>query len=184
MQRQSSPSAWPTAWLMTDERMGDALETAIVRAAAAGAGVIVRHHRSSREQRRGVAALVHDHGALLGIAGDTGLAREAGAALVHNPDEPAPGLPFSLSVHDATEALTALHSQAALVFVSPVFPTRSHPGAPVLGESGALALALMTGKPAIALGGVDAEAGERLMRLGFAGWAGIDTWLPRDFTDR
>jgi thiamine-phosphate pyrophosphorylase len=174
MQRQS----WPTAWLMTDERMGDALEPAIVRAAAQAGGVIVRHHRSPLEQRRIIAGLVLRHGALLGVAGDSWLARETGAALVHNPDEPAPGLPFSLSVHDAAEALTAQRSQAALVFVSPVFPTRSHPGAPVLGKAGALALALMTGKPAIALGGVDAEAGERLMRLGWAGWAGIDAWLP------
>jgi thiamine-phosphate pyrophosphorylase len=65
-----------------------------------------------------------------------------------------------------------------MVFVSPVFPTRSHPDEAVLGEAGALALALMTRKPAIALGGMDAEAGERLMRLGWAGWAAIDAWLP------
>ena len=34
MQRQS----WPTSWLMTDERLGDTLGSAIARAAAAGAG--------------------------------------------------------------------------------------------------------------------------------------------------
>ena len=113
---------------------------------------------------------------MLAVARDVELAEELGAALVHNPERPT-DLPFSLSVHDAAEALTALHSKAALVFVSPVFPTSSHPGAPALGEAAALALASMTRKPAIALGGMDAARGERLMKLGWAGWAGIDGWL-------
>ncbi|WP_300973301.1 thiamine phosphate synthase [Sphingomonas sp. LHG3406-1] len=162
---------------MTDERMGDALDAAIARAAAAGAGVIVRHHESPAEERRRIAGLVRAHGALLGISRDLSLARETGAALIHNPDEPTEGLPFSLSVHDAREARLARNSLAALVFVSPVHATRSHPGEPCLGEDRARALAELAGKPAIALGGMDAERGERLMRLDWAGWAGIDCWL-------
>lgn len=173
MQRQS----WPTAWLMTDERLGDALEPAIARAAAVGAGVIVRHLRASPAERRAIAALARGHGALLGIARTCALAHEVGAALVHDPDEPSPGLPFSLPVHDEAEARAARGSAAAMVFVSPIYPTRTHPGAAVLGEAGAIALARIAGKPTIALGGMDEVAGERLMRLGFAGWAGIDAWL-------
>jgi thiamine-phosphate pyrophosphorylase len=173
MQRQS----WPTAWLMTDERMGDALEAAIDRASAAGAGVIVRHHRSSPAERRRIAELVKTHGALLGIARDTALAAELGAELVHNPGEPMTGLPTSLSVHNEAEALAAARGDASLVFVSPVHATRSHPGAPALGAEAALTLARITLKPAIALGGLDAASGERLMKAGWAGWAGIDAWL-------
>lgn len=176
MERQPSAGGWPAAWLMTDERMGDALGDAICRAAAAGAGIVVRHHRSTPAERRAIAEQVHASGALLAISRDVELAEELGAALVHDPERPT-RLPFSLSVHDGAEALTAMRSDAALVFVSPVFPTNSHPGAPALGEAGALALALMTRKPAIALGGMDAARGERLMKLGWAGWAGVDCWL-------
>jgi thiamine-phosphate pyrophosphorylase len=173
MQRQT----WPTAWLMTDERIGYALERAIAKAAAFNAGVIVRHYQSTATERARIADRVHFEGALLGIARDIGLARDTGAALVHNPGERHCELPFSISVHDAGEATEAAESKAALVFVSPVFPTASHPGAAALGEANAISLALMTGRPAYALGGVDQERGERLMQQGWAGWAGIDAWL-------
>jgi len=115
-------------------------------------------------------------GAVLAISRDVVLAERMGAVLVHNPQR-ATRLPFSLSVHDAAEAYAAMRSDAALVFVSPVFPTSSHPGTSPLGEGGALVVALMTRKPAIALGGVDAASGARLMEFGWAGWAGIDAWL-------
>lgn len=166
---------WPTAWLLTDERMGDGLHTAIARAAAASAGVIVRHHRSSVEQRRAIAERVIAEGALLGISQDLSLAEELGAALVHNPDRVGGVLPFSLSVHDEQAAVTA--DGATLAFISPVFPTRSHPGAPVLGVDSALELAGQVPSLAIALGGMDAQRGAALMRRGFYGWAGIDCWL-------
>jgi thiamine-phosphate pyrophosphorylase len=168
---------WPEQWLLTDERMNAELSGAIRRAAATGAGIIVRHHRSPPEQRRSIAAQVIAAGALLGISRDVELARELGAALVHNPTF-APGpLPFSLSVHDEAEALAAASSDAALVFVSPVFATRSHPGARALGIRGAQELARRSGHPAIALGGMDETRGKALIHAGFSGWAAIDRWL-------
>lgn len=162
---------------MTDERMGDALEAAISRASAAGAGVIVRHHRTPFAERRRIAELVRSRGALLGIARDVALAAELQADLVHNPDDILAGLPISLSVHNEAEALAASRSGASLVFVSPVFVTRSHPDAEALGSAAALSLARLTMKPAIALGGLDAASGEQLMKAGWYGWAGIDAWL-------
>lgn len=175
MQRQS----WPRAWLMTDERMGDALGAAIARAAAAGAGVIVRHHRSSPEQRRSIAAEALARGALLGVSRDSHLAAELGAALVHNPQGDSQGLPFSLSVHDEEQAREAAQRRPALVFVSPLYATRSHPGAPVLGEEAAMALARLSACPAFALGGISAVAGEKLLERGWSGWAGIDAWAEK-----
>jgi thiamine-phosphate pyrophosphorylase len=172
MQRQS----WPQAWLMTDERMGDGLGPAIARAAAAGAGVIVRHHASPAAMRRDIARQVLASGALLGIARDTQLAAELGAVLVHNPEGDTL-LPFSLSVHDEGEALEAARRAPALVFVSPLFPTRSHADAPALGEEAARKLAALASSPAYALGGVSRERGQELLARGWAGWAGIDAWL-------
>jgi thiamine-phosphate pyrophosphorylase len=75
------------------------------------------------------------------------------------------------------EALGRRGSDAALVFVSPVFPTRRTPTHRYLGEAGALALALMTRKPAIALGGMTAAEAGDVMQMGWAGWAGIDAWI-------
>lgn len=173
MQRQS----WPRAWLMTDERLGGHLSSAIGHAAAAGAGIIVRHHASSKAERRAIAAEVIELGAVLGISRDANLAADLGAALVHNPQGEGTSLPFSLSVHNEAQALEAAHRGPALVFVSPLFATRSHPGAAMLGEERAKALAQISGAPAYALGGVDAVLGERLISEGWAGWAGIDAWI-------
>lgn len=174
MQRQS----WPRAWLMTDERMGDALGPAIARAAAAGAGVIVRHHRSPDSVRRAIASEVLAAGAILGVSRDPLLAADLGAALVHNPQEGRSGtLPFSLSVHDEAQAREAATRSPALVFVSPVFATRSHVGQSALGEKAAGDLANLARCPAMALGGVTLEKGEQLVANGWAGWAAIDAWL-------
>lgn len=168
---------WPTAWLLTDERLGPDLDSAMARAARAGAGILVRHHGSSPVQRRHIAAQAMSLGAPLAVARDVALARSLSALFVHNPEGPYGDMPFSLSVHDETEAQRAAERGAALIFVSPVHATRSHPGAPALGEERALALARLSGCPAIALGGMDRERGLSLMQRGMAGWAGIDCWL-------
>jgi len=175
---------WPEAWLMTDERMGERLWPAIECAGDHGAGIILRHHATTPERRatigRKVADLAHKRGLVLGVARDAVLARELGARLVHNPDGVTLGLPFSRAVHDEAEAAAAREAGAALVFVSPVYPTRSHPSAPTLGEKAAARLAGLAGVPAYALGGIGAEdlrKQSKLKALGFAGWAGIDAWL-------
>ncbi|WP_338502110.1 thiamine phosphate synthase [Sphingomonas kaistensis] len=172
MQRQS----WPTSWLMTDERLGDVLGGAIARAAAAGAGVIVRHHHSSHAVRRAIARKVLASGALLGVSRDAVLAADLGAAFVHNPTGPSGALPFSLSVHHEAEVREAAQRRPAFVFVSPLYATRSHPGAPALGVEEAARLAALAGCPAYALGGVTRSNGEKLIARGWAGWAAIDAW--------
>jgi thiamine-phosphate pyrophosphorylase len=168
---------WPTAWLLTDERLGPDLAAAMARAAEAGAGILVRHHASGPDQRRAVAEEALYLGAPIAIARDVALARQLGALFVHNPADSCGDLPFSLSVHDEAEARRAAREKAALVFVSPFFPTRSHPGVAALEEQTALALAQLAGCPAIALGGMDRHRGRSLMQRGMAGWAGIDCWL-------
>jgi thiamine-phosphate pyrophosphorylase len=114
---------------------------------------------------------------MLGVSRDMQLAEELGVALVHNPVGDSQGLSFSLSVHDERQAREAARRKPALVFVSPLFATRSHPNAQVLGEVEAMRLAKSAGCPAYALGGVGFASGERLIADGWAGWAGIDAWI-------
>lgn len=168
---------WPGAWLFTDERLGQQLDRAIDAAAVAGAGILVRHHASSPAQRRLVIDRVRASGAMLAVSRDVELAKLAGALLVHNPEgDPGP-LPFSLSVHDEAQAREAARRQPTLVFISPVYPTRSHPDAPALGEREAQRLAQIAGVPAYALGGMDECRAQSLRLVGFSGWAGIDAWI-------
>ena len=62
---------------------------------------------------------------------------------------------------------------ASILFLSPIYPTRSHPGAATLGPEGFARLARRTELPVIALGGVDQSRGRTLMALGAYGWAAV-----------
>ena len=169
---------WPIAWLVSDERMGGALIPAVERVPE-GSGVLFRNLGTARDERQALAARVtricRRRGLIFGIARDVGLARNLGAAFVHNPATDPQGLPASYSVHSLEEAARARSAGAALAFVSPVHPTRSHPGAPALGPAEASRLARACGCPAIALGGMDSTRFAALE--GFHGWAGIDAWI-------
>ncbi|MEM6683757.1 MAG: thiamine phosphate synthase [Pseudomonadota bacterium] len=80
---------------------------------------------------------------------------------------------MSMSVHSAAEAIRARRSGADLVFISPVFDTQSHVGAPALGLYQARRLARMARRPAYALGGLNNVSRLRVLGPGFAGFAGI-----------
>jgi len=170
---------WPRDWLMTDERMGDRLWEAIGHVPVETGGVVFRHYSLGPVERldlgKRVADIASARKLTLAVARDRQLAGNLGARLVHNPSEPGE-LPFSRPVHDEREAQAAREEGADLVFVSPIFPTRSHPNAPVLGVERAARLAEMAGCPAIALGGMTFG---KFWELGpaFHGWAGIDAWL-------
>ena len=164
---------WPRAWLMTDDRMGEGLWDALARLSV-GAGVVLRD--SVLGER--VARLCEQRGLMLAVARDVALADRLGAALVHNPAS-ITKLPFSRSVHDEAEARLAKADGATLVFVSPVFPTRSHSGGGALGVDDAARLAKIAEVPAIALGGMNEERFAALAARGFYGWAGIDGWLDQ-----
>ena len=112
------------------------------------------------------------------VAGDLDMAQAVGADLIHNPADIEADIPFSKSVHSLEDAEATARIGASLVFVSPVFATRSHPGAPALGLDRAKRLAEAAGAPAIALGGMNARRFAELE--GFYGWAGIDAWLSDD----
>jgi thiamine-phosphate pyrophosphorylase len=164
----------PSLWLMTDERIGAALDAAIERVPPGG-GVVLRHHRSNAALGDRVASLCRERRLMLAVAGDVAFARQLRAAIVHNPVGDAGELLVSRSVHSRGEALAA--RGADMVFVSPLVPSASHPDRANLGLEEARALARLAAAPAIALGGMDAARGAAAMAAGFHGWAAIDAWL-------
>ncbi|HXG82261.1 MAG TPA: thiamine phosphate synthase, partial [Sphingomicrobium sp.] len=146
---------WPREWLMTDERIGDRLWEAI-GALPPGAGVVFRHYGLGEKERLALGQRISEatnrRGLQLAVAGSRRLAEQLSAALVHNPQGPG-SLPASMAVHDERQAYAARNAGAVLVFVAPIFPTQSHPGAPALGPDEAADLARLASCPAIALGG-------------------------------
>ncbi len=82
----------------------------------------------------------------------------------------------SWPAHDRAEALAGQRAGAALLFVSPLYPTASHPGTPALGPRKARRIAAGLNLPVIALGGMTPRRYRRLRMAGFAGWAAIDAW--------
>ncbi|MFC0307716.1 thiamine phosphate synthase, partial [Rhizorhabdus histidinilytica] len=79
--------------------------------------------------------------------------------------------------HDLREIRAAERSSATALLLSPLHPTRSHPGAPALGRMRFAALARATRLPVIALGGVDLRRGRAAIAVGAYGWAAIDAWM-------
>ena len=168
----------PTLWLMTDERMGDDLWAAI-EALPRGAGIVFRHYDTARAERQAlfarVARLARRKRLVLIRAGSDRLGGEAG---VHGIGRLRPHGIRTWPAHSRAEAIAGKRARADALFVSPVWPTRSHPGAGGLGPSRAAIIARGLGLPVIALGGMDAARFRTSGRLGFHGWAAIDAWLP------
>jgi thiamine-phosphate pyrophosphorylase len=74
----------------------------------------------------------------------------------------APWAVLSVAVHGRRAVARARRLRAAFGFVSPVFATASHPGAPALGPLRWAGLACRLGRPAVALGGVAGPTAGRL----------------------
>lgn len=159
---------------MTDERMGKALWGAL-RRLPPGSGVVLRHYATPPKARRAlfrrVARIAAARRLVLVTAGG-GLPAADG---VHGR-----GVTRGIRTwpaHDRREALAGMRAGADLLFVSPMFATRSHPEAKAPGGAAAR-IGRGLGLPMIALGGMNARRWRRLH--GFHGWAAIDAWLPKD----
>jgi len=145
----------PRQWLVADARLGDALWKAIARLPR-GSGVLLLYRELPRRERARLVARLRRVARRQALVIADELASEAGR--IHN--------------------LRELRRSAGvpLLFVSPLFPTRSHPDWTPLPRMRAAALARLAKVPVIALGGMDEARFERIRRLGFKGWAGIDAW--------
>jgi thiamine-phosphate pyrophosphorylase len=166
----------PTLFLMTDPRLGDALWEAIDRLPR-GAGIVVRHHEWPRTARarlvRQVKARSRGRHVILVAAPSPG-ARADG---VHLPAWARPVFKkrelLTAAVHNRRELERAKRLGVDMIFVSPVFPTASHPGARTLGPLGFSWLARAARVPVIALGGMNEARFRRVAPLGATGWAAI-----------
>lgn len=164
----------PRRWLMTDERLGDGLLGAVARLPA-GSGIVFRHYSLPEAERHALFDRVRAaHGGVLLLAGSAGQAEVWGADGSHDPG-PGRGL-RSAPAHNFRELRAAERARAALLFLSPVFATRSHPDAVPLGLARFAWLARRTALPVIALGGMNEVRGRRLASFGAYGWAGIDAF--------
>jgi thiamine-phosphate pyrophosphorylase len=171
----------PALWLMTDERVDDVrLLAAVARLPRGQAGVVFRHYATGARARRAlfdrVAALARRRRLLLLLAGSARQAASWGADGWHGRDHRGAvrRMLHSVPVHDARELMAARRGGAGLVFVSPLFLTRSHPGGRVLGRVRFAALAMRAPMAVMALGGVGAAHRRGLRGIGADGWAGID----------
>jgi len=168
----------PNLWLLSDERNDAQLEKAL-RRLPRGSGFIYRHYHLAPEERfaryQAVRRIAKARGHVL-ILADSALTAKAWRAdgYYGAPRSLSPrrgGLLALATVHDAGEIALANRIGADAALLSPVFPTRSHPGAAVLGPLRFRRLARRAAMPVIALGGMDARAARR---LGWPRWAAID----------
>lgn len=163
----------PRLWLMTDERMGEALWDALERLPR-GSGVIFRDYsRAPDERRRRFARtlrVARRRRLLLLRAGDAPMRGEMGTHNVRGR-----GI-RTQAVHDIAQLRSAERARVDAVLVSPVFATRSHPGARPLGVVRLGLLIRGARLPVIALGGMSAAGARRLAGLPIRGWAAIDGW--------
>ena len=150
----------PPLWLFTDaDRMPD--PAAVVLTLPFGlCGVVFRHDaapdRGALARRTAVAC--RRRRAILIVAGSA------------IPGLRAPGHRRSgrghgtgtASAHGVPELVRAGRSGAAACFLSPVFPTASHPGAQALGVLRWASMARRAGCPVMALGGIDGRTVRRL----------------------
>lgn len=172
--------AIPTIWLMTDERIDSQLEAAIARLPR-GAGIVFRHHSTERGARRRrfdeIRRVAKARGLVLILAGSRrdAIGWRADGWHKRSPHRE-PRLIRTAPAHDRRELVAAQKAGTDVAFVSPVYPTRSHPGGRTLGR---LRFGLMTSRPCctiVALGGLTGRRYRALMPLGAAGWAAIDAW--------
>ena len=179
-QRQS---AIPAIWLVSDARNDAGLELALARLPR-GSGLIYRHYHLAPEERRArfdrLAALARRRGHTVVLAGTAAEARARRADGAYgSPARLARGAVTLrlVTAHSLAEIGAARRARADAILLSPVFATRSHPGARTLGPLRFRSIAARAGVPVAALGGMD---GPRARRIGATGWAAIDGLIPKD----
>lgn len=168
----------PDLWLLSDERNNARLEAALKRLPR-GSGFIYRHYHLPDPDRyhrfHALRRIARARGHLVILADSAMTAREWGADGVY-------GAPLALwprragllqlaTAHGPREIALAQRKGADAILLSPVFPTRSHPGGRVLGPVRFRALARLAQVPVIALGGMTRA---RARALGWDRWAAID----------
>lgn len=176
----------PRLWFLTDRgRVPD--PAAVIARLPRGCGVILRDYEydGRRELATELAAAARAGDHLFLVAGDPLLAEAVGADGFHAPQWQleardlrslrisCPHWLITAACHDQGALERAARAGADAGLVSPVFATKSHPGAPVLGIEGLRGMVEATRLPVIALGGIDGGTVDGLKELPIAGIAAI-----------
>jgi thiamine-phosphate pyrophosphorylase len=176
--RMMARQSLPDLWLLSDERNDDRLELAL-ETLPPGSGFVFRHYHLAPQERLArylqLRTICRARSHLLILADSALTAREWGADGIY-------GAPRSLyparrdliaiaTAHDLREVAQANLKCADAVILSPVFATRSHPAAKVLGPLRFHQIARHARMPVIALGGMDQRNADR---LAWPRWAAID----------
>lgn len=167
----------PDLWLLSDARNDHVIGRSL-RSFTNPLGFVFRHYHLPPVERysrfRALQRIARAEGHLVILSDSALTAREWGADGIY-------GAPLSLyprrrdlihiaTAHTMREIAQANRIGADGLMLSPVFPTRSHPGGKVLGPQRFLHLARHSQVPVIALGGMNED---RARRLRWARWAGI-----------
>ena len=166
----TSRQTLPLLWLLSDARNDAGLEAALT-ALPKGSGFVFRHYHLPESERRArfdeLAELARSRGHIVILSRASGWGEDGtyGSAPMGERG------PWLATTHNGDEIASAVAKGAAGIFLSPVFATRSHPGAPTLGVMGFRVLAQQSPVPVIALGGMT-EA--RAQELDWPRWGGID----------
>jgi thiamine-phosphate pyrophosphorylase len=166
----------PDIWLLSDERndlvLGDA-----IRRLPPGSGFVFRHYHLNAEARAALFAQIlpllrgAGHWAIVSDSFSTAEAWGADGVYGAHDAHATAGLRWIATAHNEAEIAHANEYGASAVMLSPVFPTRSHPGAATLGIARFRELAALSTIPVIALGGMTPE---RARDLDWPRWAAID----------
>jgi thiamine-phosphate pyrophosphorylase len=163
----------PRVVLLSDARNDHQLESVLSRLPP-GSALVFRHYHLPPAARRArfevLRRLCARRGILVLTAGAARGMRADGRYAAPNDFGRAAGLRLA-TAHSLAEIGAAVRARASAILLSPVYPTRSHPGAPVLGPLRFLVLARRAPLPVIALGGMTKR---RAARLPVWGWAAID----------
>lgn len=156
---------------MTDERIGERLLPTI-RRLPPGSGIVFRHFATPRADRVALFRRIRHIAVarrltLVSVGAMPGSRSHGGRR------------PFTAPAHDAREAIAMRRSGAAILLISPIYATRTHPGAEPLGLRRAAAIGRDTGATRVALGGMTERKWRSIRHLGFDGWAAIDGLVAR-----
>ena len=168
----------PLQWLISDQRNDDRIDEALQRMPR-GSGFVFRHYHLANADRRArfvaYAMQARERRHIIALSATAEVAAAWGADAVYGPPDKlgtaGGGLIRLATAHNAAQLQAALSAKADAVFLSPVFATRSHPDAPVLGPMGFQALSQQSTVPVVALGGMTRARSDE---WGFPMWAAID----------
>lgn len=180
--------AIPPVWLFTDEKRLPDPRPVVANLPKGLCGVVFRHDGDPKrlEIGRDLARLCKLRRNVMVVAGDGKLAHRLRAGMHLRGGRgndlalAVAGVPTTSSAHSRADAVRARRGGAGVIFISPLFETRSHPGATPLGVLRALLLSSNVNATRLTLGGIHAPNVRRIPVPQMVGFGGIGCFLDVD----